>query len=353
MLSPTWAGTDGDPAGTREMTRAMRAYTGRWAAALIAAALAAGCAAPPPQLVARSGTVSVSRVNYRGWRDSYRMTNGDVEVVVVPQIARIMGYAAAGGQNVLWFNDALPRRRIGRTPPADYPNYGGHKLWVAPQDAWTWPPHLELDRGACTVQVRVDGSLRMIGTPSPEAGVRFDREIRLAPTGTGVEVKQIMVNVSDGPVRWAIWDVTQASTGGVGFVPLGQGARWRTGDGAPLSDQWGRVGDVLLLRAAGTTEKVFISGPPGCLGCAQGGWVFLKTFDVAPEPPPDPETPREVWVGTGGFMELEIVGPAVELEPGESATLAETWRLLRAGPEAETDEGLARLLAEHAGPTPP
>jgi len=293
--------------------------------------------------------VSVTRLDYRGWPDSCLMTNGDVEVVVVPAIARIMSYAPAGEQCVLWFNDALPRRRIGRTRPAGYPNYGGHKLWVAPQRAWGWPPQMELDRGACEVEVGADGSLRMTGTPSPSAGVRFDREIRLAPAGTDLEVNQVMVNVSDRPVRWAIWDVTQASTDGVGFVPLGEGARLRTGDGAPLSGLWRRVGDVLLLKGGGPAQKVFISGPPGWLGCKQGRWVFLKTFEIAPEPPPEPETAREVWVGDRGFMELEIIGPAVELQPGQSATLAETWRLLPAGPEADTDEGLVRFLHEHAG----
>lgn len=50
----------------------------------------AGCAAPRPGLIYQEGKMSITRMDFHGWHDCYRMSNGTVEVVLVPQVARIM-----------------------------------------------------------------------------------------------------------------------------------------------------------------------------------------------------------------------------------------------------------------------
>src|SRR5438105_716976 len=52
--------------------------------------------------------VAVERVDYHGWPGCFRLTNGTVDVVVVPQIGRVMRYGPVGGPNLLWENPALP-----------------------------------------------------------------------------------------------------------------------------------------------------------------------------------------------------------------------------------------------------
>lgn len=312
-----------------------------------------GCLALGEGAVRRAGPLSISRTSFRGWEDAYLITNGDVEVVVVPQIARIMKYATAGGENLLWVNDELTPEVTGQqTAPPDsteWINYGGYKLWPAPQKDWGWPPDWQLDRGPCRVEVAEAGTLRLIGAPSPQYGLRFDREITLALEGSRLEVVQTAVNVSDEPITASIWDVTQVKADCVGFVPLGPGAEYRTGEGQPLDEQWSRSGDMLLVKPTGKTGKVFISGPPGWFGCRRGELIYLKLFDIAEDPPPEPETSREVYTGDMGYTELEVVGPAVSLQPGESTTLKETWYLLPAGPKADTDAGLIETVTVQVG----
>src|SRR5262245_60839367 len=92
--------------------------------------------------------VRLERIAYHGWRGAWRMTNGTVELILVPQIGRIMRYGFVGGPNVLWENPAMHGKVV---PPKagdkEWANYGGDKLWPAPQDRWGWPPDPYLDRG--------------------------------------------------------------------------------------------------------------------------------------------------------------------------------------------------------------
>ncbi|MFO8007747.1 MAG: DUF4380 domain-containing protein [Candidatus Brocadiia bacterium] len=324
---------------------------------VIGAAVAAGCAVAAEEQQERSDEVTVRQVDFRGWEGSYLLANGEVEVVVVPQVARIMKYAPAGGRNVLWVNPQLvPEKTGGDTEGLDswgWLNYGGYKLWPAPQKAWDWPPPAALDSGACEVEVTAENTIRLQGQPSEELGIRFDREIRLAPEGSELVIEQIMVSTGDEPVTWGIWEVTQVGSDCVAFVPLGEGAEYRPGEGEELDEQWREVEGMLLARPSGASGKAFITGPPGWLGCVQEELLYVKSFDIASTPPPEPEAPREVYVGDQGYVELEVVGPEVTLQPGESASLTETWRLLPFEGGAEDDAELARRIRAAVAPVPP
>ncbi|MCK4282875.1 MAG: DUF4380 domain-containing protein [Candidatus Brocadiae bacterium] len=309
--------------------------------------LASGCAGSRERAVHSTGPVTISRMNFRGWRNSYRLTNGQVELIVVPQIARIMKYSLVGGENLLWVNDEMTPDATGQQfPPPDpkkWANFGGYKLWMAPEQEKGWPPDWQLDRGPCRAPYTGDGSLHLIGMASQKHGIRFDRKITLAPHGTRVEIEQTMINVSKGPVSGAIWEVTQVKADCLAFVPMGPGATYRVSKTEDLDDQWSRADDMLLLRPSGKPNKVFISGPPGWLGCQRGEVLYLKSFDFPQEPTPETEAPREVYTSNLGYIELEVVAPAVTLEPGQRTTFNETWQLAPAV-AAATDRSLVASI---------
>ena len=313
----------------------------------LALCLLVGCAAARPVLVYQEGNVSITRMDYGGWHGCYRMSNGTADVVIVPQIARIMQYGPSGQEGLLFVNAPLTPQAPGWAPRG-YPNYGGHKLWVAPQRVWNWPPHTELDRGPCTVDVLPDGALYVRGEDSPGAGVRFDRVLRLDREGTRLQIEQRMTNISDAPVTWAIWDVTQVASEGTAVIPLGPGAGTRFLEGAGPSAEWRLVEGAYLVSGPRRVQKVFVTGGPGWLAYRKDDRLLLKSFEILKAAPPEPETPREVWVGTDPFMELEFVGPEVTLAPGQVATLTQEWRFVTLGPDAASDEGLVRAARQAA-----
>ena len=91
--------------------------------------------------------ITVSKANYQGWQDSYILSNGQVEAVVVPKVGRIMQFGFKNGENTFWENTQV----YGKAPNIKseewgYFGAGGDKTWPAPQSEWEkitgrgWPP---------------------------------------------------------------------------------------------------------------------------------------------------------------------------------------------------------------------
>ena len=75
--------------------------------------------------------VKIEKIDYKGWPNSYRISNGEVELVMTSDIGpRIMRYAFIGGQNLFKeFEETLGKSG----EPAWVPR-GGHRIWAAPED---------------------------------------------------------------------------------------------------------------------------------------------------------------------------------------------------------------------------
>ncbi len=145
-------------------------------AIVVLGALAAyGGEAPPAALPAAPSGARIERTSWGGWSDAYRLTNGTIEVVVVPASGRILHYGYTGAANLLWQNASA----VGGLPwrPGTWTNYGGSKTWIWPQEDWPartgsgWPPPTDLPATIVnTVEIRDKGTLRLT-SPGP-AGLR-------------------------------------------------------------------------------------------------------------------------------------------------------------------------------------
>ena len=68
--------------------------------------------------------------DYHGWPNSYRITDGNIELVVTTDVGpRIMRYGFADGQNL--FYECPPQ--LGGTGEPWWLLRGGHRLWIAPE----------------------------------------------------------------------------------------------------------------------------------------------------------------------------------------------------------------------------
>ena len=191
----------------------------------------------------------VSDVDYHGWKCK-SLTNGRIEVLVAPQLGGRIIQLRLGDTEYLWVNPKLAGKVVtvatgkvadaagqAKDPP-EWANYGGDKLWPAPQgferpDQWPGPPDPvskggTVDNGPYTCEVLASGpteaAVRLTSPRDLYAGIRFIREIRIRPRTSTIELTATMVNVIDKPVRWGIWQVTQHA-GHVGR--RGQPPRWR------------------------------------------------------------------------------------------------------------------------------
>ncbi|MFN3648790.1 MAG: DUF4380 domain-containing protein [Armatimonadota bacterium] len=300
-------------------------------AALLALALT--CAA-----AAEARSPRVERVDYHGWSGAYRLTNGTVELVFVPQVGRILRYGFLGGPNVLWEKEALRGKTVSPTEGGDWVNFGGDKLWPAPQSRWGWPPDPHLDRGEHQVEVLPGGRVQVTGPISPKGEIRFSRIIALAPSGTGVTLTNRLHNAGSREVEWSVWEVAQVDAPDRAGLPLYQRGRFPQGyrvfeTSPPVPGNVTTRGDaVWLTRDPQKGGKIGGDSPQGRV------WAELKglRFEISASHErgasyPDEGCSLEIWSNPDPdrYMELEVLSPLRKIPPGKSAAYVTRWKLSR------------------------
>ncbi|MEY3150524.1 MAG: hypothetical protein RLY92_751, partial [Chloroflexota bacterium] len=94
---------------------------------------------------------SIEKISYSGWPACWRLRNSTVELIATSDVGpRVMRFAFVGGENVLC---ELPDT-LGKTGGTQWRNYGGHRLWHAPESR---PRTYHPDNTPVLVQVLDDG----------------------------------------------------------------------------------------------------------------------------------------------------------------------------------------------------
>lgn len=302
--------------------------------------------------------VIIERTNYKGWPNSWRVANGEIELIVTGDIGpRIMRFGFAGGQNFFReFEDQL-----GASGEAAWQPRGGHRLWIAPEDpVKSYAP----DNLPCRIAVR-SGALDATGPVEPLTGLEKRITVRMAPEGTAVEVIHQIRNTGSEPCTLAPWALTMMAQGGWGvhgFPPRGTHPEalaptnplvmWAF---THLNDpRWTLTRKYLALRQDRENPV------PQKLGAYNrhtwGAYLlnfelFLKRYEAiaGPSAYPDYGCTFETFTNED-ILELETLGPMTTLAPGETVSHTERWSAHRpvAIPKF-TDEELDRVVAPIVG----
>ncbi len=282
---------------------------------------------------------------YRGWGDAVTLSNPALEVVAVPGISRIIHLSLPGQPNIFhvdgrWLGQA-------QDPAMDaagaYRDFGGAKLWNAPQKDWRypwggWPPDLTLDSAPSELSVGAGDGITLKGRASPVVGVRYTRTLTLDGEAVVDEVE--MRNTGDHPTSWGVWSVLCVRAEGTVYLPVPSGTRLWTGEGDRViaeSYGWERHGEVLVLphAPAKNGQKLFCASPASWIGYLVDGQALFITYQAADAlPSPAGEAASEVYA-CPDFIELEHIGRVEHLQPGTAARFREHWHV-RPGPTSAT-----------------
>jgi hypothetical protein len=140
--------------------------------------------------------------------DPVVLANQRIEVGVAPAHGLILGFGLAGKDNLLWVNP----HPLSSVRHVGWANYGGEKLWWGPQIDWQavqgrrFPPDEALD-GVWTVTGRTEDRVALRSEVSPWVGVCAEREIALAPDGSGLVIRNRFIRVAPGAQRLQLWTV--------------------------------------------------------------------------------------------------------------------------------------------------
>jgi len=331
---------------------------------------------------------SLEKTNFRGW-DAFTLRNGLVNLVAVPDIGgRIMAFDL--GDYPFFFVDPdlagkifTPEENQGDGSLAAWKNYGGDKTWPSPQgwdnqDQWPGPPDPILDTGRYQVK-RLEASdeaavLQMVSPSDSSTGIQISRQITLHRGGSRATLDLTFTNVSNRPVRWSIWDVTQLRAertlpGGKlemqadcsVTAPLNPKSRFPRGFYVMFGDvnnsQWGT--DIMKGLFVGQYRweigKVGIDSPGDWIAFSNGAekYAFTGRYKFFPgEEYPDQGATVECWtVGKGKvgnfnyegssvyLMEVEVLSPFYTFKPGDMHSFRIEWEACRcAGPVVNVTE---------------
>jgi len=362
----------------------------RWmriAVVLLAAAVVAGCGGGPsssrqtsrqqptirgtsfPQQLEPAGQVSVYEDDYHGWPALF-MKNGLVTLVAVPAIGgRIMEYKL-GTHPFLWVNDA----EFGKTyePPQteedrQWHNYGGYKVWPAPQSRWGGPPDplgSRLDAGEWTSEITAHGGqigeIELVSPPDENVtGLQIKRRVQMFAGTTQVVVTENIQNVSDEVITWSIWGITQVpgalsssekfSEEARIYFPLNPDSRaskgfWYLHKGP--SDQFQLLDDGQLMQVSYgfETSKIGADVADGWIAYVDDihQYVFVQRFEERSLAEyPDQGANVEVYASGEEFayMEMGTLSQLYTLQPGETKSYSQQWYATSLpGPVRDTTE---------------
>lgn len=297
--------------------------------------------------------VSLTKTAYGGWQNCYRLSNDIVDLVITAEVGpRIIRFGFVGQANEFAeFADDL-----GQTGGDQWRNYGGHRLWHAPeaQPRTYYPDNqpVEIDEQP--------GGVRVVQATEPTTGIGKGLEISLEADVARVRVVHRLRNDGLWPVKLAPWALSVMAPGGTGIVPLPpRGTHpqdllptswlvlWAYTDMSDPRWTWGRR--YVLLRQdadAPHPQKVGVHCLDGWAAYARAGHLFVKRFSHTPRATyPDLGASVEVYTERS-MLEVETLGPLVELEPGAAVEHVEMWELFDGVPTPQDE----RAVAEHIAP---
>lgn len=294
--------------------------------------------APAVLLLAASlhAAVKIEKVPYRGWPNSYRISNGEVELIVLTDVGpRIIRYGFIGGQNLFKeFNE-----QMGHSGEKEWMARGGHRLWMSPEDP---VGSYALDNSPVKAEQQGD-TLVLTGNIEKETGLQKQITVKLAPSGTAVEVSHRITNRASSPKHIAAWALTMMAQGGVGitgFPPRGTHPKdlaptnplvmWAYTD---FSDKrWQFTKKYLILRQdpkATSPQKSGTFNKSTFGAYLLGTDLFIKKSSASdPSQQPDYGCSYETFT-SADFLEMETLSPLKTLGPGASVDHAEHWTLYK------------------------
>jgi hypothetical protein len=282
-----------------------------------------------------NSSVQIEKTAYAGWPNCYRISNGEVELIVTTDVGpRIMRYGFIGGANLFV---EFPEQ-LGTSGEAEWVARGGHRLWAAPE---VMPDTYALDNSA--VEAKVEGNrIALLQPVEKETGLQKEITVELAASGSHVKVTHRIENKGAGSRKLAPWSLSQMAPGGMAIIalpprgshkenllPTNPLTMWAYTD---FSDKrWRFTKKYLTLRNDPSNNEpqktgLFHTTPMGAYLLAD---VLFTKRSKAPGSPlsyPDYGCSLETFTNHE-FLELETLGPLVDLQPGNSVTHVEEWSL--------------------------
>jgi hypothetical protein len=296
---------------------------------------------------AQQAGVSVQRISYHGWSDSYVIANGCVEAVVVPSIGRVMQLRLAGdADGTFWENRALDGH-LHDAASNDWINFGGDKCWPAPQAVWTgqqgrdWPPPPAFDARPGEAVVCERGVI--VTSPiDPGFGIQVVRHVELDANRPVMRIETEYRKLRGGAVRVGIWTVTQLREPERIGILLAENSKFENGYLRLLAAEPAnmKISGRLLSLGRHLRQHVKVGTDGSSLAWVGSNCVVRIDAENGRGEYPDGGCVTEVYTNPDPlkYVELETLGPLKTMNVGDRITHTTAYTLtLRSTPDPDAE----------------
>jgi hypothetical protein len=306
---------------------------------------------PEQPEVQKTSGFSVAPETYHGWPGSYTMSNGVVEVVIVPAIGRVMQFRLRGEERGPFFEN----RALDGKPPdpkaTEWVNFGGDKTWPAPQDDWPkltprkWPPPPTFDSLPLKAEVK-RGSVELISPVDPHYGIRTRRIIRLEPGKPAMTIRTIYEKLQGDPVKVGVWVITQLGEPEKARMLLPEKSQYPEGYNKQmevLPKDLKREGRLLSVTRDPKNQTKIGSDAGTLIWMDKEFYLQIDSPREAGAEYPDQSSSAEIYTNPDPlqYIELETLGPLHTMKVGDKIERTNRYTLLR---RAEGEKRLKDLI---------
>lgn len=289
----------------------------------------------------------MEKMEYRGWKNCYRLFNDVVDLIVTTDIGpRVIRFGFVDEVNEFKEYGEM----VGKTGGDEWRIYGGHRLVHAPE-------HMVRTYFPDNSPVRLEydaGTVRLVQPAESTTGIQKEIDIRLSPDEAQVEVLHRLRNTNLWTVELAPWAVSVMASGGKTVIPLpprashkenllpmGALVLWAYTDMADPRWEWGHkyvmLGQDTSMK---NPQKAGMSVTDGWVAYTRNGHLFVKEFDyVKGASYPDFGCSVEAYTDAH-MLEMETLGPLARLAPGAMVEHVERWFLFRDVPVPKDEAGV-------------
>jgi hypothetical protein len=251
------------------------------------------------------------------------LSDGLTEATVTLDVGpRVISYRRADGENIFFEDvEGLFKKQ---TKAGEWRLYGGHRLWLAPEDDSTY------FADNAPIRFETKDGYAIFYTSGRRMALKFLEDGAL-------EVVHSYTNEDTAPIKAALWALTALKAGGALEIPL---SRADTGYLPNRNIVYWSYSDIQDKRLLADNDKIVVksdvrNAQPLKIGAylrqnrttyTLGNDTFVKTAQTAEGEYPDFGCNFEAYAN-GKFIEAETLSPLTVLQSGATITHTEKWYL--------------------------
>jgi hypothetical protein len=294
--------------------------------------------------------ITISQLDFHGWKNTYRMANHLLELLVVTDIGpRVISLSLSGHKNLFY----VDKDTLGKHGGNSWRLYGGHRFWHAPENSVrTCYP----DNEPVKVE-QVTNGLMLTGNTESSTGIQKKITIQVHPERAAVRLTHTLINHGLWPVPLAPWALSVMDVEGTAIIPIGPRCHhpeillpvntlsvWGYTRMADPRWTWGN--EFILLRQDRLQEpqKIGLFNTQGWGAYSSENGTFIKYFGSDQDGYyPDRNTNFETWTNHQ-MLELESLGRFDLLQPKAQVSHTEHWVISEPVKQPENDEDVKKII---------